>query len=33
MDIEEKPEYKLEMEISIGGKIVSLNYKKFLLLK
>ncbi len=33
MDIEEKPEYKLEMEISIGGKVVSLNYKKFLLLK
>ena len=33
MDIEEKPEYKLEMEISIGGKLVSLNYKKFLLLK
>jgi molybdate transport system regulatory protein len=33
MEIEEKPEYKLEMEISIGGKIVSLNYKKFLLLK
>jgi len=33
MEIEEKPEYKLEMEISIGGKIVSLNHKKFLLLK
>lgn len=33
MDIEEKPEYKLEMEVSIGDKIVSLNYKKFLLLK
>ncbi len=33
MDIEEKPEYKLEMEISIEGKLVSLNYKKFLLLK
>lgn len=33
MDIEEKPEYKLEMEISIGGKRLSLNYKKFLLLK
>lgn len=29
----EKPEYKLEMEISIGGKVVSLNYKKFMLLK
>jgi len=33
MDSEENPEYKLEMEISIGDKLVSLNYKKFLLLK
>lgn len=33
MDTEEKSEYKLEMEISIKGKQVSLNYKKFLLLK
>jgi len=33
MNIAEKPEYKLEMEISIGDKQVSLNYKKFLLLK
>lgn len=32
-NLEEKPEYKLEMEVSIGGKVVSLNYKKFLLLK